>query len=172
MDETPRVRSADCDIASASPSANPAHDRNTDIARPLGFVLHGSLRRREVRVFQLAVDPDVRGLGIARRLLAALLRRCRRSGSFGVSLRCREELAANRFWHRAGFELHDLESGRRGALYVWVRRLLGMKRATHDELGHRFHSRWHRCPGCGQHTCGSWTSKGVRLGVCDACVQE
>lgn len=138
--------------------------------RPCGFLLHGSLRQPEVRVFQLAVEPAWRGRGVAGRLLRELLRRGRRAGAAGVSLRCREELPANRFWHRSRFTLHDLEPGRRGALYVWVRRLGGRPGSQDGPAKLPFHTRWHACPDCGRWTCGSWTRRGVRRGVCQGCL--
>lgn len=101
--------------------------------RPVGFLLHGSLRKPEVRVFQLAVDPASRGMGVGRRLVADLVERSAAAGAAGVSLRCREELAANRFWHGVGFDLHDLEPARKGALFVWVRRVDGGKGGPRDD---------------------------------------
>jgi len=117
-------RTADPPISGSFGTASAA--RAAVGGRPVGFLLHGSLRRPEVRIFQLAVEASYRRMGIARLLLADLLRHCRQAGIAGVSLRCRGEFAANRFWHRSGFKLHALEEGRGGALYVWVRRVKGL----------------------------------------------
>ena len=166
--------------------------------RAAGFLLHGSMRRPEVRVFQLAVDPAHRGRGVGRRLVGELVARSAAAGARGLSLRCRQELSANAFWHAAGFELHALEPARRGALFVWVRRVGGSEegrptaRGETDERGvgggcrvtacqhgprgraepFRFHSRWHPCPRCGRITCDTWSAGGVRRRVCGACAER
>ena len=141
--------------------------------RPAGFLLHGSMRRPEVRVFQLAVHPAFRGRGVARRLVGELAARSASAGARGLSLRCREELAANTFWHAAGFELHDLEPARRGALFVWVRRLPARPAESAGPAEpadpFRFHSRWHPCPKCGRMTCDTWSAGGVRRRACADC---
>lgn len=140
--------------------------------RPAGFLLHGSMRGPEVRVFQLAVDPAFRGGGVGRRLVADLIRRCVASGKAGLSLRCRDRLTANRFWHKAGFALHDLEPARRGALFVWVRELTPGRKGdgvAHEVTMFRFHSRWHACPRCDRPTCDTWGAGGIRRATCDRC---
>jgi ribosomal protein S18 acetylase RimI-like enzyme len=166
--------------------------------RVVGYLLHGSMRRPEVRVFQLAIDPSCRGRGIGRRLVADLVRRSAAAGARGISLRCREELPANQFWHRAGFELHDLEPARRGALFVWVRRVTVAQNrrarneptatinpasidesaaikalvARNEATAFRFHSRWHPCRACGRMTCDTWSAGAKRQSVCVDCAAQ
>jgi GNAT superfamily N-acetyltransferase len=135
---------------------------------PVGFVLHGSLAGPEVRVFQLAVAPAERGLGIGRLLVEELLRVAHKAGAAGVSLRCREALAANRFWHANGFKLHDLEQCSGSALYVWIRRLPDTT-PPRDCPSFTFSTRWHRCPVCHTWTCGAWTPRGYRRSTCATC---
>ena len=137
--------------------------------RRTGFIMHGSLRRAEVRLFQVAVLPDQRGLGIGRAMVEELLRVAAKAGAAGVSLRCRDRLPANGFWHEAGFELLNLESARRGSLYVWVRRV--RKEGQARNAAFEFHSRWHDCPNCGVKTCGAWVKGGVRRALCATCVK-
>jgi GNAT superfamily N-acetyltransferase len=136
--------------------------------RPVGCLIHGSPDRAEVRVFLLMVDPAYRGRGIARRLIANLLRRSLATGARGLSLRCREGLSANAFWHRAGFSLHDLEAGRQGALFVWVRPTKNAPTAKDFQ----FHSRWHPCPACGRLTCDTWTAGARRYRTCATCTER
>jgi GNAT superfamily N-acetyltransferase len=137
--------------------------------RPIGCLIHGSLRRPEVRIFLLMVDPMYRGRGIARALLQDLKRRSISGGAFGLSLRCREKLPANGFWHRAGFALHDVEAGRQGALYVWVQPTVKTREALPP---FRFHSRWHQCPRCGQMTCDTWVAGARRYRTCVQCTLQ
>ena len=149
---------------------------------PVGFVLHGSLRGPEVRIFQLAVQPVARGLGVGRSLVQTMVRIARRAGAAGVSLRCRDRLEANAFWLDVGFVLQGLEPARQGALCVWVCRLdkirscrgAGERAASDDPddigtLPFQFHSRWRRCPQCGQPTCGSWSAGSIHRNTCPNC---
>lgn len=138
--------------------------------RRTGFIMHGSLRRAEVRLFQVAVLPDQRGLGIGRAMVEEILRVATTAGAAGVSLRCRDRLPANGFWHDAGFELLNLESARRGSLYVWGRRV--RKEGQARNAAFEFHSRWHACPQCGEKTCGAWVKGGARRTLCAVCVKE
>ena len=135
-----------------------------------GFLHHGSLARPEVRVFQIAVAPQVRGRGLGLALVGALLQRAEAAGAKGLSLRCLEALDANRFWRAVGFRLHATEPGAKGTLNVWVRRLGHDADATR---GGRFSfaSRVHSCPGCGSATVDTWVRGARRLALCRGCVE-
>jgi GNAT superfamily N-acetyltransferase len=134
---------------------------------PVGCLIHGSLRGPEIRIFLIAVDPAHRGHGVGRLLLNDLIDSAVKAGAAGVSLRCREELAANAFWHAAGFRLHDLEAGRKGALYVWVTPTRDARALSDSPFD--FHSRWHPCPRCSRFTCDTWTAGARRHRTCVNC---
>lgn len=136
------------------------------------FLHHGSLARREVRVFQLAVTDASRRTGVGRALVDEFLRRAAAAGAAGASLRCLSFLDANRFWRAVGFDLHATEPGAKGTLNVWVRRFdVPPVRA---ELGHAsrftFASRVHPCPACGTPTTDTWVRGARRTTLCPACV--
>ena len=137
--------------------------------RRAGFLHHGSLRGPEVRVFQIAVSPEVRSTGVGRALVQCLIDRAAAAGAGGVSLRCLSFLDANRFWRAAGFKLHATEPGAKGTLNVWVRRLGGA--AGTGAAGRlTFASRVHPCPGCGKATVDTWLSGARRRTLCPGCV--
>jgi GNAT superfamily N-acetyltransferase len=137
-----------------------------------GFLHHDSLSRPEVRVFQIAVVRGARRKGLGGALVDDLLERAATVGARGVSLRCLSFLDANRFWRRAGFDLHATEPGGKGTLNVWVRRL----RADDDRSSHprterfAFASRVHPCPACGAPTVDTWVRGARRLTLCPGCV--
>lgn len=132
------------------------------------FLHHGSLRRPEVRVFQIAVRPEVRSKGVGRALVQCLLDRAAAAGAGGVSLRCLSFLDANGFWRAAGFRLHATEPGAKGTLNVWVRRLGAGGGGAEGRF--TFASRVHPCPGCGKATVDTWVSGARRRALCPGCV--
>lgn len=138
----------------------------------IGCLIHGSLRGPEVRLFVLAVDRAWRGRGVGRLLLHDLLQKARTRCAQAISLRCRENLRANGFWHGVGFKLHDLEAGRNGALFVWTRRTRRGGDARGRSSDFQFHTRWHRCPRCQRWTCDTWTTHARRVKTCESCTQR
>ena len=157
---------------------------------PAGFLHHGTLARPEVRIFQAAVQYDVRRRHLGLALVADLVRRAQAAGARAVSLRCLSFLEANDFWSAAGFELVTAEPGAKGTLNVWGLQLpsaqpgrlttgtgnaLANDRASstpvvHDPAAFAFHSRLHPCPGCRCPTMGTWTRGAVRHAACPRCV--
>ena len=135
-----------------------------------GFLHHGSLRRPEVRVFQIAVAPAARSRGVGRALVQCLLDRGAAAGAGGVSLRCLHLLEANRFWRAAGFRLHATEPAAKGTLNVWVRRLRAGPVSGAGSGRFTFASRVHACPGCGKPTVDTWIRGARRLAFCANCV--
>ena len=131
---------------------------------PAGYLHHGSLAIPEVRVFQAAIQYDVRRRHLGLALVDDLVRRATEAGARGVSLRCLSFLEANGFWDAAGFRLLTTEPGAKGTLNVWVKPLGGAGEPID------FHSRLHPCPGCGAATVDTWVRDARRLTFCPACV--
>lgn len=158
---------------------------------PAGFLHHGSLAAREVRVFQAAIQYDARRRHLGLALVDDLLGRAAAAGARGVSLRCLTDLDANHFWRAAGFRLLDTEPGARGPLNVWGRVLrpgvgavdplrVEGRTAAEEQVPvtgpapagepFRFHSRLHPCPRCGRWTTDTWARGARRFTLCQACL--
>jgi hypothetical protein len=135
---------------------------------PAGFLHHGSLARPEVRVFQAAIQYDVRRRHLGLALVDDVVSRAAAHGARGVSLRCLSFLEANEFWEAADFELLTTEPGAKGTLNVWVKRLTSgggesAPRSTRADAAYEFafSSRIHPCPGGGAATVDPWVRGGL-----------
>jgi GNAT superfamily N-acetyltransferase len=138
---------------------------------PAGYLIHGSLAREEVRVFQAAVRGDARRRHLGRALVEDLVRRATLAGARAISLRCLDDLNANAFWQSSGFRLAGKEPGRTGTLNIWGIRLRPSERCQAEQLPpFEFQSRMHPCPRCGRGTMDTWTRGGVRHRRCASCV--
>jgi GNAT superfamily N-acetyltransferase len=87
----------------------------------LGYALY-SLPRQVVKLTHLCVSEAARGQGIARGLVDALSER--HADRFGITLKCRNDYAANGLWPLLGFEAQGQVRGRsrqRWPLTVWWR---------------------------------------------------
>jgi len=90
-------------------------------AHVIGYVLY-NLPRQAVRLRQLCVSQDARGLGIARNLVETISKRHR--DRYGIALKCRTDFQVNDIWPHLGFGLQGQVRGRsrRGLpLSVWWR---------------------------------------------------
>ena len=132
---------------------------------PAGFLHHGSIAVPEVRIFQAAIQYDVRRRHHGLALVNTMLGRATEAGAKAVSLRCLDFLDANDFWTASGFQLLGTEPGARGTLNVWGKSIGGV-----DAPDVRFHSRVHPCPKCGTPTVDTWTRGAVRRRLCARCV--
>jgi GNAT superfamily N-acetyltransferase len=86
-----------------------------------GYALY-SLPRQVVRLTHLCVSENVRGQGIARRLVEAISER--HADRFGITLKCRKDYPANELWPVLGFAPQGEVRGRsrqRLPLTVWWR---------------------------------------------------
>jgi GNAT superfamily N-acetyltransferase/predicted nucleic acid-binding protein len=87
----------------------------------VGYALY-SLPWQVVRLSHLCIAESARGQGIARRLVDALSER--HADRFGITLRCRNDYAANNMWPLLGFSAQGERRGRgrRGLpLTIWWR---------------------------------------------------
>lgn len=97
------------------------HTSNKD---PTGYFLSAPQRSDPgaLHVYHACVQTDARHLDHGRRLLAAALITAARAGLSRISLRCRDGLPSNAFWHACGLRLAALRPGglARGKLInVW-----------------------------------------------------
>lgn len=77
-----------------------------------GYLLHGPPRpARPLRIHQAVVDADHRLRYHATRAVRRLVDLANREGASALQLRCRDDLAACRFWEAVGFELLAEEPG-------------------------------------------------------------
>lgn len=93
----------------------------TERGRVLAYALY-SLPRQVVRLTHLCVDREARGRGLASALVRAISDR--HSDRFGITLKCRNDFAANEIWPYLGFEKQGEIPGRsrrRLPLSIWWR---------------------------------------------------
>ena len=70
----------------------------------LGYLLYGG-QYPTLKVFQLFVALPYRGMSIAQKLITELVEFGERNNYLTISARVAADLAANRFWNRAGFSI-------------------------------------------------------------------
>ncbi len=80
----------------------------------IGYLLFGG-RYPALKIFQIYVRKPYRKLGVAKKLIAALVAWGEKSNYLTVSARVAADLSANRFWERAEFSLVRQESGGKSA---------------------------------------------------------
>lgn len=86
----------------------------------VGFVRFNHRRRGvETALYDICVDTRTQRQGVGRSLMQALAEACRRSERIAIVLRCPENLPANNFYSRLGFQRIAIEPGRRRPLVVW-----------------------------------------------------
>jgi ribosomal protein S18 acetylase RimI-like enzyme len=86
----------------------------------LGFVRFNQHRRgTETALYDIAVDRTWQGRGVGRALVVRLALESRRAEREAIVLKCPEELEANRFYERLGFQAMGIDPGRRRMLRLW-----------------------------------------------------
>lgn len=91
----------------------------------LAFILWTKVRRT-LRILAIGVEEDFRRLGIGSKLIEAALATHRKDGIEEITLRCREDLPATKFWENTGFAFQDkiTENNKKGvALNRYLRTL-------------------------------------------------
>jgi len=66
-------------------------------------------------IYEIAVDEDYRGRGIAREMITSLLQICDR-----ITLKCPVDNDSNYFYKKIGFKLIGVEKGRKRKLFIWL----------------------------------------------------
>lgn len=87
-----------------------AVDMSGRIPKFAGHLWFGA-RYPQIKVHQLAVAPGMQGCGIGRILIESLVKYAEDRQFLTISARVAEDLKANGFWNRLGFETHRRETG-------------------------------------------------------------
>ena len=87
--------------------------------RLVGFVHYHHRRDEQTTLYDIVVTPDYRRTGLGRDLVHALMLESRAQKKQFIVLKCPEELAANAFYERIGFERWQEDPGKRRRLIVW-----------------------------------------------------
>ena len=97
-----------------------------------GFARYHHRRDNRTTLYEIATTPDIRGKGVGRQLIDALIADCQRVASRCLRLSCPVELPANRFYEAIGFIRSTRRSrpGRSRPLYEWEFPILPNRKIT------------------------------------------
>jgi ribosomal protein S18 acetylase RimI-like enzyme len=90
-----------------------------DDADLIGFVDYRHRKDEQTTLYHLVVSPEWRQRGVGRGLIEALQTEATERGKDYILLKCPEDLPANAFYQKLGFELTTSENGRSRKLNVW-----------------------------------------------------
>lgn len=86
----------------------------------IGFVLFRHRKRdKQTTLSDICVDERYRGQNIGRHLIHVLVEDCENKSREFIQLKCPVDLPANKFYSHVGFNLHDIEDGKKRKLNVW-----------------------------------------------------
>lgn len=86
----------------------------------VGFVRYNHRKRgTETAIYDIAVYDPMKRQGVGSALIDALSEECREKSRTSIILKCPENLEANQFYKRVGFERVRIDSGRSRRLVVW-----------------------------------------------------
>lgn len=85
----------------------------------VGFVEYRHRRDEQTTLYTIAIIQEYRGLGVGRKLVQSLITEAEECNKNFISLKCPESLAANQFYEALGFQLQEIETGKRRRLKVW-----------------------------------------------------
>ena len=85
----------------------------------VGFVYYHHRRDGQTTLYDVAILPACRSVGIGRALIDAVVAETGALGKEALVLRCPVDLPANGFYARLGFERWKEEPGKRRGLVVW-----------------------------------------------------
>ncbi len=85
----------------------------------LGFVEYRHRKDQQTTLYNIAVIPEYRGLGIGRKLVQPLVEEAKKRNKDYILLKCPEDLAANKFYEALDFKLHTIEPGKHRQLKIW-----------------------------------------------------
>jgi len=79
--------------------------------KPVGYILHGSVRPGRVLVVsQHCIDLDKRLHGYGRQAFDTVVERAKMANCRGITLHCAADLASNAFWQAVGLQLTSVKS--------------------------------------------------------------
>ena len=78
---------------------------------PAGYLYHGSVAAKTLRIHQACIQYDLRGYAYGAALVRWIVEIGNVSGSNEIALRCGSDIAANGFWQAMGFECVNVSNG-------------------------------------------------------------
>jgi ribosomal protein S18 acetylase RimI-like enzyme len=85
----------------------------------VGFVEYRHRRDEQTTLYNIAVFPEYRRLGVGRKLVQSLVNEAKERNKRYISLKCPEDLTANEFYEILGFQLQVIEPGKHRRLKIW-----------------------------------------------------
>jgi ribosomal protein S18 acetylase RimI-like enzyme len=85
----------------------------------IGFVEYRHRQDEQTTLYNIAIVPEYRRLGIGRKLVQVLVAEAIERKKRYISLKCPEDLIANQFYEALGFQLHEVEPGKQRRLKIW-----------------------------------------------------
>lgn len=85
----------------------------------IGFLQYHHRRDRQTTLHNIAVRLDYRNCGIGRKMTMALEVESQTKGKSAILLKCPEDLPANSFYAKMGYEKVNVESGKARRLNIW-----------------------------------------------------
>ena len=85
----------------------------------VGFIQYHHRQDTQTTLHNLLIKADYRGNGIGKRLMQALENEVMSQNKQILSLKCPEELPANDFYARLGYQQVNIESGKQRRLNIW-----------------------------------------------------
>jgi N-acetylglutamate synthase-like GNAT family acetyltransferase len=92
--------------------------------RVVGFVEYHLRRDKQVTLYHIAIASDEYRQGIGQALFYSLRKESESNGGTRILLKCPVDLEANQFYQSLGFDLVDIQNGRKRPLNVWAFQLL------------------------------------------------
>lgn len=85
----------------------------------VGFVEYRHRLDEQTTLYNIVVNSALRGQGIGRQLVQALIDDSSNIGKTHITLKCPEELEANKFYAALNFQLCTVEPGKLRRLNIW-----------------------------------------------------
>lgn len=89
----------------------------------IGFVEYRHRKDEQTTLYNIVVEPAYRRAGVGRNLLERLIQEAEQRRKTRILLKCPTELAANRFYEQIGFDLYQVEAGKKRRLNIWRRQI-------------------------------------------------
>ncbi len=85
----------------------------------IGFVEYHHRKDEQTTLYNIAIEPAYRNTGVARNLIKQLIQESKERQKTRILLKCPNDLAANSFYEKFGFELYQVEPGKKRKLNIW-----------------------------------------------------
>ena len=85
----------------------------------LGFAEYRHRKDEQTTLYNIAVTSKYRAKGIGRKLIETLMAESKDRGKNHISLKCPEDLLANKFYEALNFQLYEVEPGKHRKLKIW-----------------------------------------------------